>query len=144
MGVRKNIKSEGGFTLIELMIASALFVIGIVGVLSSYTSSSTLRMSAEERTVIQARISSTMDEIYRIDDTDPAPLDLNNYTPPDFDGYPNMAMVVQFEDDTGTLVTPPLADTVELPNPLHVVLTTTVTFTSGREVVYVTETFARR
>lgn len=131
--------NERGFTLIELMIASSLFIVGIVAALQSFVGSNNLRMDAEQRTTIQSRTHSVMDEIYRAD------IDaLLAYVPPQYDGFPTFDIAISYVDMDGNQVTPPLVDVTELPNPLQVFVTTTSTLASGREVTMTTASIVRR
>ncbi len=134
-----------GFTLIELMIASAIFVVGIVAAMQSYVSSNNLRIDAEQRTTVYVRTHTVMDEIYRAElGASDEPGTLLGYVPPEFDGFPTFDIDIVYLDGNGTLVSPPLVGVEDLPNPLQVFVTTTSTYLSGREETLTTASIVRR
>jgi prepilin-type N-terminal cleavage/methylation domain-containing protein len=144
---RPDLKHNQGFTLLELMIATGLFVVGIVAVLQSFVASNQLRMATEEKTVAQTALSTVMDEIYRADlDT------LLTYAPPAFDGAPVVNVDVFYAldpdlDPDNPLyrsllpLNPPEAD---LPNPLEVFITLTASLSNGRDITMTTASVVRR
>ncbi|MFP6584981.1 MAG: prepilin-type N-terminal cleavage/methylation domain-containing protein [Candidatus Hydrogenedentota bacterium] len=131
--------AEAGFTIIELMIAIMVLVVGIVAVLQSFVAINSLRSSADQRTQVQTHSATIMDEIYQADIAG-----LTTYVPPAFVGGPDVDVAIAFIDENGDSVTPPLEDGVVLPNPVIVSITMTSTYTSGREVTTVSSAVARR
>ena len=110
---------SGGFTLLELMVAAAIILIGLVLFLRSMTSIHTVRNSAEEEAIIDARVASVMDELFRAD----AEL-LRNYEPPTYGdiGYedlPAVTFTIEYEIG-GDRLSPPIDNDIAIPNPLEV------------------------
>lgn len=113
---RKVPKSEAGFTLLELMIASGILAVALSMVFGSLISVNVMGRLAESRTEATVAISSVVEDIRgtSIDD-------LLSYEAPDFSGIGigNMIIVRCTTGDGTELVLPYTGETEqELPNPV--------------------------
>jgi prepilin-type N-terminal cleavage/methylation domain-containing protein len=123
---------EPGFTLLEVMIAAGIILVGLVAVMNSVVSTNSLRASADDRTVVRARLATVIDELRRASGDE-----LRNYTPPSFtDRSPAIEIEVEYVmNEERDRLSPPINDEdIEIPNPVEVHITSTATFTAGRTV----------
>jgi prepilin-type N-terminal cleavage/methylation domain-containing protein len=141
-GPKLSPDGESGFTLLEVMIAAGIILIGLVAVMNSVVSTNSLRASADDRTVVRARLATVIDELRRADADG-----LRNYTPPSFtDRSPAIEIEVEYVmNEDGERASPPITDEdIEIPNPVEIHITSTATFSAGRTVTTHTAAILRR
>ena len=68
--VRRSSKSEGGFTLVEVMISTLVMTVGLVGIAGMLAATATIQISARESARSLRLASAQMDELMKLPFTD--------------------------------------------------------------------------
>jgi len=123
-------QGQEGLTLLELMIAAGVFVIGFVMLFGSVFSIRETSIISEDRTACMTHLTSLMEDMRALSHSE-----LLAYVPPTITGLVNPSVEVKLYLDGDTFVTPPMdeGDLPEpLPNPCEVQLTVSWIDRNGR------------
>lgn len=136
-------KAEDGLTLIELMMAAGVVLVGIVMAMSAIVTIAQTSASNEELAIARSHLATVAENLHN------APLEtVLAYTPPALDGLGvNETVTVSIAQADGTLVETPVAadyNSGGLPNPLEVRIDVTWRTAAGRVITEQITTYVRR
>lgn len=136
-------KAEDGLTLIELMMAAGVVLVGIVMAMSAIVTISQTSASNEELAIARSHLATVAENLHN------APLEtVLAYTPPAMTGLgAEETVTVSIAEADGTLVETPVAadyDDGGLPNPLEVRIDVTWRTGAGRTITEQITTYVRR